>query len=136
MGAERPDHTLQATALVNAAYLHLADQSNPRSQNRAHFFAVATRAMRRILVSYARRSHAEFIIEHYWGYTALRSGCVEYRVEHPRWKIWNATDFELNADVVTLYGEQFGETLSQPPRSAFVADGSPITIHRRELLLL
>jgi hypothetical protein len=51
-----------------------------------------------------------------------------------RWKIWNATDFELNADVVTLYGEQFVETLSQPPRSAFVADGSPITIHRRELV--
>ena len=35
-------------------------------------------------------SHAEFITEHYWGYTALRSGCSEYRVEHPRWKIWNA----------------------------------------------
>jgi len=79
-------------------------------------------------------SHAEFITEHYWGYTAPRSGCGEYRVEHPRWKIWNATDFELNADAVTLCGEQFVETLSQPPRSAFVADGSPITIHRRELL--
>ena len=79
--------------------------------------------MRRILVSYVRGSHAEFIIEHHWGYTALRSGCVEYRVEHPRWKIWNATDFELNTDVVTLYGEQFVETLGQPPRSAFVADG-------------
>jgi len=84
MGAERPDHTLQTTALVNTAYLHLADQSNPRLQNRAHFFAVATRAMRRTLVSYARGSHAEFNIEHYGGYTALRSGWVEYRVEHPR----------------------------------------------------
>ena len=54
MGAERPGHTLQTTALVNAAYLRLADQSNPRSQNRAHFFAVSAHAMRRILVSYAR----------------------------------------------------------------------------------
>jgi RNA polymerase sigma-70 factor (ECF subfamily) len=54
MSAERPDHTLQTTALVNEAYLRLADHSNPRWQNRAHFFAVAARAMRRILVSYAR----------------------------------------------------------------------------------
>jgi hypothetical protein len=79
-------------------------------------------------------SHAEFITEHYWGYTSLRSGCGEYRVEHPRWKIWNATGFEFNADVATLYGEQFAETLNQPPRSAFIADGSPITVQSREIL--
>jgi len=54
MGGERPDHTLQATALVNEAYLRLADQTNPNWQNRAHFFAVAARAMRRILVNYAQ----------------------------------------------------------------------------------
>ena len=79
-------------------------------------------------------SHAEFISEHYWGYTSLRSGCGEYRVEHPRWKIWNASEFGFTADVSTLYGEQFTETLNQPPRSAFIAYGSPITVHRRELL--
>ena len=59
MGAERPDHTLQTTALVNEAYLRLADQSNPRWQNRAHFFAVAARAMRQILVSYARSQQSQ-----------------------------------------------------------------------------
>ena len=59
MGAERPDHTLQTTALVNEAYLRLADQTNPRWQNRAHFFAVAARAMRQILVSYARSNRAQ-----------------------------------------------------------------------------
>jgi RNA polymerase sigma factor (TIGR02999 family) len=59
MGAERTDHTLQTTALVNEAYLRLADQSNPRWQNRAHFFAVAARAMRRILVSYARSQRSQ-----------------------------------------------------------------------------
>jgi uncharacterized protein YqjF (DUF2071 family) len=80
-------------------------------------------------------SHAEFITEHYWGYTRVRGGCSEYRVEHPRWKIWNAATFELNADVATLYGEQFAETLSQSPRSAFIADGSPITVQKREVLL-
>ena len=77
-------------------------------------------------------SHAEFITEHYWGYTCLRAGCSEYRVEHPRWKIWTAESFELKADIASLYGKQFAETLAKPPRSAFIAEGSPIVVHRRE----
>jgi hypothetical protein len=56
-------------------------------------------------------------------------------VEHPRWKIWNATSVEFNADVATLYGDQFADTLNQPPRSAFIADGSPITVQKRQILL-
>src|SRR3984893_14384829 len=79
-------------------------------------------------------SHAEFITEHYWGYTCVRAGCSEYRVEHSGWKIWNAETFQLSADVAALYGEQFAETLSQPPRSAFIADGSPIEVLLREQL--
>jgi RNA polymerase sigma factor (TIGR02999 family) len=59
MSAERRNHTLQTTALVNEAYLRLADQTNPQWQNRAHFFAVAARAMRQILVSYARSQCAQ-----------------------------------------------------------------------------
>jgi RNA polymerase sigma factor (TIGR02999 family) len=59
MEAQRSNHTLQTTALVNEAYLRLADQTNPRWQNRAHFFAVAARAMRQILVSYARSQQAQ-----------------------------------------------------------------------------
>jgi RNA polymerase sigma factor (TIGR02999 family) len=59
MEEQRPDHTLQTTALVNEAYLRLADQTNPNWQSRAHFFAVAARAMRQILVSYARSSRAQ-----------------------------------------------------------------------------
>ncbi|MEO6871659.1 MAG: sigma-70 family RNA polymerase sigma factor [Chthoniobacterales bacterium] len=58
MGGQRPDHTLQTTALVNEAYLRLADQSQVNWQNRAHFFAVAARAMRQILVDYARSQGA------------------------------------------------------------------------------
>jgi RNA polymerase sigma factor (TIGR02999 family) len=52
---ERRDHTLQATALVNEAYIRLIRQHNTHWQNRAHFFAVASNLMRRILVDYARR---------------------------------------------------------------------------------
>jgi RNA polymerase sigma factor (TIGR02999 family) len=59
MEGERPNHTLQTTALVNEAYLCLADQTNPNWQSRAHFFAVAARAMRQILVSYARSNRAQ-----------------------------------------------------------------------------
>jgi len=47
----------------------------------------------------------------------------------------NFKNFEFKADVATLYGEQFAEVLNQPPRSAFIADGSPITVQKRELLL-
>lgn len=79
-------------------------------------------------------SHAEFITEHYWGYTRVRGGCTEYRVEHPRWKIWNATSFNLNADIAALYGEQFVEPLSAPPISAFIADGSAIQVLLRQQL--
>jgi len=79
-------------------------------------------------------SHAEFITEHYWGYTCFRGGCSEYRVEHPRWKIWSAESFELRADVSSLYGEQLVETLNAPPRSAFIAEGSPIQVLLREQL--
>lgn len=54
MGAERPGHTLQATALVNEAYLRLVDVRNVPWQNRTHFFALSARLMRRILVDFAR----------------------------------------------------------------------------------
>ena len=59
MEGQRPDHTLQTTALVNEAYLRLADQTNPSWQNRAHFFAVAARAMRQIVVDYARSQQSQ-----------------------------------------------------------------------------
>ncbi len=52
---ERPEHTLQATALIHEAYLRLVDQRRTQWQSRAHFFAVAAQMMRRILVDHARR---------------------------------------------------------------------------------
>ena len=56
---ERPDHTLQSTALVHEAYLRLIDQKNVRWQNRAHFYGIAAQMMRRILINYARDQQAE-----------------------------------------------------------------------------
>jgi RNA polymerase sigma-70 factor (ECF subfamily) len=56
--SERSDHTLQPTALVHEAFLRMAGKSQPEWQNRAHFFAIAARLMRQILVDHARQRRA------------------------------------------------------------------------------
>ena len=56
--AERSDHTLNTTALVHEAYLKLIEQTRVEWQNRAHFYAIASRAMRRILINYAEMKRA------------------------------------------------------------------------------
>ena len=58
LAAERPGHTLQATALVNEAYIRLVDQGQKDWKNRAHFFAICAQLMRQILVDYARKHRA------------------------------------------------------------------------------
>lgn len=76
-------------------------------------------------------SEEEFITEHYWGYSAQPDGgTVEYRVEHPPWRVWQANRSELLCDAGPLYGAEFAEPLSGRPSSAFVADGSAVTVYR------
>jgi RNA polymerase sigma factor (TIGR02999 family) len=55
---ERPDHTLQATALIHDAYLRLVEKTHPHWEGRVHFFAVAAQLMRRVLVDHARERRA------------------------------------------------------------------------------
>lgn len=55
---ERPDHTLQPTALIHEAYLKLVDQDLPQWQGRAHFYGIAARVMRQVLIDHARRHQA------------------------------------------------------------------------------
>lgn len=75
-------------------------------------------------------SEEEFIAEHYWGYTARRDGTTsEYEVEHVPWRVWQVARSEFDCDVATLYGPQFVEPLSVPPCSAFLAEGSPVTVY-------
>jgi len=59
MKGERPGHSLQTTALVNEAYMRLVDFTRMQWQDRAHFFAVSARVMRRILVDHARRQNVK-----------------------------------------------------------------------------
>lgn len=80
-------------------------------------------------------SDAEFITEHYWGYARRRRGrTMEYRVEHPRWRIARASSARLDCDVDGLYGRQFVEFLNVPVASAFLADGSDVTVFRGTVL--
>jgi uncharacterized protein YqjF (DUF2071 family) len=76
-------------------------------------------------------SEAEFIAEHYWGYAARRDGgTTEYRVEHPPWRAWEAREAWLECDAASLYGPAFAECLAERPRSAFLAEGSPVVVRR------
>jgi uncharacterized protein YqjF (DUF2071 family) len=76
-------------------------------------------------------SEAEFITEHYWGYSRRRDGSTfEYRVEHPAWRVWSAREARLEGDVGAFYGGAFARALAAPPRSAFVAEGSEVIVRR------
>jgi hypothetical protein len=76
-------------------------------------------------------SNEEFITEHYWGYVRQRDGStVEYKVEHPRWRVWPAREADLDCNVEEIYGGGFVEALRGRPASAFLADGSKVTVYR------
>jgi hypothetical protein len=76
-------------------------------------------------------SHEQFIAEHYWGYSAQADGnTIEYEVEHPPWRVWPAESAKLDCDVGAVYGERFADYVSGTPASAFVADGSRVTVYK------
>jgi len=71
-----------------------------------------------------------FITEHYWGYVKQRDGgTLEYQVEHPRWRVWTAQEADFHCDVARLYGGEFAPFLTHTPASAFIADGSPVSVY-------
>lgn len=74
-------------------------------------------------------SEEEYITEHYWGYTR-RSAQVthEYPVEHPRWQVRPVAQPYLLCNIQDFYGDAFVPFLRRPPRSAFLAEGSPIQV--------
>jgi uncharacterized protein YqjF (DUF2071 family) len=76
-------------------------------------------------------SEERFITEHYWGYSTDRGGgTIEYRVEHPPWRVWRAGEAELECDVASFYGAEFGRPLARPPSSAFLAEGSEVVVRK------
>lgn len=80
-------------------------------------------------------SEESFITEHYWGYVGQRDGStLEYQVEHPRWRVWRAVDAGLDCEVERLYGPAFADACTGAPSSAFLAEGSEVTVRRGRAL--
>ena len=78
----------------------------------------------------ATGSEEEFITHHHWGYTPQRDGStIEYEVRHPPWTVRQVRSAALEGDLAATYGPEFASAISGPPHSAFVADGSPVTVH-------
>jgi len=75
----------------------------------------------------------EFVTEHYWGYSrgrGERTGTLEYKVEHPRWRYWPAASAWLDGDTHSQFGESLGASLAAKPVSALLAEGSEVRVYR------
>ncbi len=80
---------------------------------------------------FAEGSQEEFVSQHYWGYSAQKDGgTIQYRVEHPAWRIWQAAGCKFDCDVEPLYGKPFAKALIRPPLSAFLAERSAVTVYK------
>lgn len=78
-------------------------------------------------------SEAEFITEHYWGYTQLGAQKTsQYGVEHPRWEVYPVLDYKINIDFGQVYGQNFAFLNGIAPKSVFLAEGSEIIVRAGE----
>ena len=76
-------------------------------------------------------SHGEFIIEHYWGYTRRDANRTdEYKVEHPKWNLFEAKNVQINVDFGATYGERFAFLSEEKPQSVLLAEGSQIAVYK------
>lgn len=85
----------------------------------------------------AENSHGEFIIEHYWGYTRRgETRTDEYKVEHPKWELFEVKNHEIKVDFKTLYGAEFEFLNDEKPHSIFMAKGSEVSVYKGARLAL
>ena len=85
----------------------------------------------------AADSHGEFIIEHYWGYTKRGENRTdEYRVEHPKWEMFEAIDPQIDVDFGCTYGEEFAFLNDCGPFSTLLAKGSEIAVYKGKTIHL
>ena len=79
----------------------------------------------------AAGSHGEFIIEHYWGYTARGGGRVdEYKVEHPKWELCSVKNEVIDVDFAGTYGHEFAFLADEKPYSVLLAKGSEVAVYK------
>ncbi|HET8947433.1 MAG TPA: DUF2071 domain-containing protein [Candidatus Polarisedimenticolia bacterium] len=76
-------------------------------------------------------SEEAFLLDRYWGFTQKRGSTYEFQIEHPRWRLFRGDAATLEADIPRLFGPEFMEALSFPPRTALTADGSSVTVRQR-----
>ncbi|WP_204101307.1 YqjF family protein [Occallatibacter savannae] len=75
-------------------------------------------------------SLSEFITEHYWGYAIRNGRTVEYQVDHPQWQVREADTAQFSGDGSRFYAADFARLIQEPPDSAFIAEGSAVTVFR------
>ncbi len=82
------------------------------------------------LIQADENSMERWITEHYWGYTKVsESKTFEYEVKHPVWSLYSVTDHSVDIDIKSLYGAEFQSAFDAGPSSAFLADGSEVSVH-------
>ncbi len=87
-------------------------------------------------VSMPPGSEAEFITEHYWGYSQHGpQRTIEYAVTHPRWEIYPVRDYEIAVDFGHCYGRDWEFLNMATPRSVMLAEGSEITVENRRIII-
>ena len=125
-----------ATHKMRHSWLHTADQLQVTYEwkvGRHWNFLKATAAKNAVPV--IAGSEAEFITDHYWGYTHMGTAHTgEYQVTHPQWQVHPIADFSYECDTAILYGPSFVPMLQQTPISALLAAGSDITVMPKKIL--
>ncbi len=97
-----------------------------------HISCIAEKSPEHII----KDSAEEFITEHYWGYTFINKECTGvYEVQHPKWRIHKVKSYDIVCSTKELYGEAFGETLNQKPKSVFLAEGSTVKVMKGAKIL-
>lgn len=103
-----------------------------RYQGHWHSFSIDSE---KTAVDIAAGSEAEFITEHYWGYTRIKEHLTfEYQVTHPRWQCYPVKDFQVNVDFGKIYGAEFSILNRLSPKSVMLAEGSSITVENKRRL--
>jgi uncharacterized protein YqjF (DUF2071 family) len=104
-----------------------------KKQNYKNSFTLITE---RELSDIETQSEAEFITEHYFGYTKTKKGTYEYEVKHPRWQQYKVKSYFLNIDFKGTYGSSFEFLQNLKPISVILGKGSEISVENKKLITL
>lgn len=82
-------------------------------------------------IAIAEESEEAFLMHRHWGFSRKSGATYEHQIEHPRWRLFRGDAARLEADIPRLFGPEFMEALSFPPRTALTADGSSVIVRQR-----